>query len=73
MKTVVRAMLYDIGFVSTDVQADVQADETWLDVEAVVTVVEGVNEVVEGLAGENVAVFVLEVDLVLDAELVSGL
>ena len=73
MKTVVRAILYDMGFVSTDVQADVQVDEAWLDVEVVVTVVEGVNEVVEGLAGENVAILVLEVDLVLDAELVSVL
>ena len=72
VKTVVSAMLYDMGFVSTDVQSDVRADETWLDVEAVVTVVEGVNEVVEGLAGEKVAVFVLDADLVLDAELVSG-
>ena len=72
MKTVVSAMLYDMGFVSTDVQAGAQVDETWLDVEAMVTVVEGVDEVVEGLAGEKVAVFVLDADLVLDAELVSG-
>ena len=66
MKTVVRAILYDIGFVSTDVQAGAQVDETWLDVEVVVTVVEGFNE------GFNEVVEEVVSDVVLDTELVRG-
>jgi hypothetical protein len=74
--------LYDIGSVCTDVQAE----ESSLVVEAVVTVVDFFNGVVDGLAGERVVTVVGcsngvvdglagegVGDSVLDAELVSGL